>query len=204
MKAPGSASEAVAQFKPFVVQTAIQFESGSIARDDLIQEGLMAVCTAFNSWRPDGGANFLTWIRRPVKLAMLAWVRKQKKAGGSFRGGRRSRKGEGVSLVSMDSANIHVLPESFRHGLVEALSLHELIGESPDMRDALALQRLPGLFLFLEERERKVLRLRFGEGMTHAQVGKRMRISRSLARHIEQTAIARLKALMTDSEGVES
>jgi RNA polymerase sigma factor (sigma-70 family) len=191
---PTSEAEAVKMFRPFVLREASQFAKGGVSKDDLVQEGLIAVAMAFRSWREDGGASFLAWIRKPVWYAMNAFVRVHKRGGGTFRHGRRTaNKVNSVQLVSMD-AQLNDEDEAGDEGL------HGVIGTDEEPADSLALELLPGLLAQLDARERKVLRLRYEGDLTYAQVGLRLRISRERARQIEQTALVRLKELMAKEE----
>ena len=92
-----------------------------------------------------------------------------------------------------------------RHNVqCEHLSLHEKIGTFDEPADPFLKSRLPDLVSSLEKRERQVLRLRFEKGLTYMEVGARLKVSRELARQIEQRALERLKAMMTSGEEVES
>ena len=195
------------QYRPFVIKTSKKFAASGVAPEDLIQEGLMAVAVAFRAWREDGGANFLTWIRRPVYYAMLKLSREQRRAGGSLRGAVKSpgQKGKArVDLVSMDTQ--HEVVTLRIAGLGEDVrSLHEVVpAPAEEPHDPFLSGRLPALVSGLEKRERQVLRLRFEKGLAYTEVGVRLKISRELARQIEQKALERLKALMTNGEEVES
>lgn len=214
---PKSEAEAVAQYKPFVVKAAKAFASSGVQSEDLIQEGLIAVAVAFRTWRRDGGASFLTWIRAPVFYAMLKIIREHRRGGGSFRGGKRdgwagakgiwmktTAKGEGVYgshrgvvLVSLDS---DAVPPAEQLDAESAGSLHEKIGSFEEPLDPLALKRLPDLLARLERRERSVVRLRFVKGLTYSEVGRKLKISRELARQLEQKALEKLKALLASGE----
>lgn len=202
---PKSENEAVVQFRPFVLKTAQRFSSSGVSSEDLVQEGLIAVAIAFRTWREDGGANFLTWIRRPVYYAMLKLAKEHKRGGGSFRGsGRGARKGEknAVKVVSLDGpANPDGQTPADEWHLT---SLHEKVGSFEEPDDPFVRGRLPDFVSSLEARERQVLRLRFEKGLAYTEVGARLKISRELARQIEQKALERLKALMTNGEGGES
>lgn len=201
---PKTEAEAVVQYRPFVLKTAQRFSGNGIAQDDLIQEGLMAVALAFRLWRQDGGANFLTWIRRPVYYAMLKIARENKRAGGSLRGsGRGQEKGKSaVTLVSLDApAGADKQARPVDHSLV---SMHETIGHFEEPADPFVRGKLPGLVSSLEKRERQVLRLRFEKGLPYTEVGARLKISRELARQIEQKALERLKSMMAVGEEMSS
>lgn len=214
---PRSEAEAVTQYQPFVVQTAKSFASSGVVWDDLMQEGLIAVALAFRTWREDGGANFLTWIRRPVYYAMLKLVRAQKNQGGSFRGGGPgARKGNTQArVVSLDTGWRRTHPNEYAPmsgtpGVALAceedshLSLHEKVGTFEEPKDVFALGSLPALVSRLGARERKVLRLHYEKRLSYEEIGKRLKISRERVRQLKKKALARLKELMMNGEKVES
>lgn len=204
---PKSEAEAVAQYRPFVIKTAGRFKT-SVPKEDLIQEGLIAVAVAFRQWRQDGGASFLTWINRPVYYAMLKLVREQNRAGGSFKGGPRGEElARRVIMYSFDDywrsgEGRPVQDDEMDHGIVpeedeNRLSLGEQISSDDDPPDlGVALKQLPALLTKLGAKERQVLRLRFDKELTYQQVGEKIGVSREAARQIEQRAIARLRELM--------
>jgi len=196
-------------FRPFVIKEAQRLSTTGVTRDDLIQEGLIAVALAFRSWRPDGGAGFLSWIRQPVRFAMLRLVREQRRGGGTFRGGPQGGANVSqVSLLSMDETRhgFHGVKKNPANGTRRfcepdlSPSLHDLLGHFDEPRDSLALDRLPELLANLTTRERKVIRLRFQKSLTHAQVGERLGISRELARQLEARALQRLREMLLKEE----
>lgn len=203
---PKSEAEAVVQYKPFVLKTAKRFAASGVPYEDLIQEGLMAVVLALRTWREDGGANFLTWIRRPVYYAMLRLARAQKRAGGSLRGGSSgdSRVKSGVRLVSLDSEGQDGKGNRSFSSSEEHVSLHEAVGTFEEPADPFARSLLPDMVSGLSVRERQVIRLRFERGLSHEEAGKRMGVSRELARQIEKKAMSRLKDLMANTKDTES
>ena len=194
---PKTEAEAVARYEPFVKKMAKRFAFGDVPFDDLVQEGLVAVAVAFRSWRPDGGANFLTWIHRPVYYAMVKLVREQKRMGGRSRGGPRGEGKASVTLVSLDSIVGGSDPD-------HPISLSDKIGTFEEPADPFVRGKLPALISGLEKRERQVLRLRFEKGLSYTEIGARLKISRELARQIEQKALERLKALLANGEGPDA
>lgn len=200
-------AEAVEQFRAFVIKTARSFKT-AVPEEDLVQEGYLAVALAFRQWKPEGGASLFTWIRQPVYHAMLKLVKEQDRRGGKFRGGKQgltdgSRSGfdktRKADIVSLDHPrNAVALQQADELG--DSLTLHEIVGTFTDPGDVFALEKLPEAVARLTEEERKVIRLRFEGGLTHAQVGRRLGANRETARLIEQRALKRLKAMMTRGE----
>lgn len=195
---PKSENEAVTKYRPFVLKVAKKFASATVSQEDLLQEGLMAVALAWRSWREDGGANFLTWIHRPVYFAMLKVVREQKRQGGSSKGGNRGEGKTPVSLVSLDALVCVV------EGNDGSVAYADVLGTFDEPPDPFLRGKLPDLVSSLEQRERQVLRLRFEKGLPYTEVGERLKISRELARQIEQKALEQLKALMSNGEAEEA
>jgi RNA polymerase primary sigma factor len=181
-----------------------------VSFDDLMQAGLLAVALAHRTWREDGGANFLTWIRRPVYFAMLELSREQKRRGGSFRGSGRGGVGRATAvLLSMDdyfnNSTLTVDGSGDRRaGTRDIQSLHEIIGTFEEPPDPFVRGRLPDLVGSLEKRERQVLRLRFEKELSYVEAGKQLGISRERVRQLEQKALRRLKAMMLNGEDAES
>lgn len=191
-------------FKPFVLGEAKRFATSGVSRDDLIQEGLIAVALAWRSWRPDGGSGFLSWIRQPVQYAMLRVVRDHRRRGGSFRGGKRGGvRPDAVRLVSFDaepSTAEATSLELFRRSPSEVKTMHDVVGGFEEPADCLARARLPLALALLDARERDVIRLRFEKKLTRKQVGARLQINRETVRQVEVRALKRLRELMTAEE----
>lgn len=194
---PKNEAEAVAKFRPFVIKVARYFKStNSFSEEDLIQEGLIAVALAFRQWRPEtGGASFLSWIRKPVYYAMLKQLRQHKRRGGSFsRGGgpnalKDDMATEGVRMTSMDEPI-----DADDHAADREQTLHDRIGTFDEPPDVLALERLPDLVALLEPQERKVIRMRYEDGLTRAEVADALSYSREHIRKVEIAALEKLKA----------
>jgi RNA polymerase sigma factor (sigma-70 family) len=180
-------AEAVKQYTPFVAKTAQQFSG--VPKEDLIQEGLVAVALAYRQWRPDGGATFLNWIRKPVYYAMLKVVEEQRRGGGSFRSTRQGAGDRKIVLVSMDES------------IGEEESLHDELGAFDEPRDVFAMGRLPDAVSQLETTERQVIRLLYEKGLTHAEVGKKLKMKKILVMEIEAKALARLRELVPGDLG---
>lgn len=190
--APKTETEAVTRYRPFVLKAAKRFISGDVPPEDLIQEGLVAVAIAFRSWRQDGGANFLTWIHRPVYYAMVKLVREQKRMGGSSRGGLKGESKPPVIVVSLDAL--------IRDKTDRELVLHDVLGSFEEPPDPFVRGKLPAMVSGLPKRQRQVLRLRFERGLSYTDVGARLKISRELARQVEQKALERLRGLLANGE----
>lgn len=192
---------AVKQFAPFVWKTAKRFSGHGVSFDDLVQEGLIAVAVAAREWREDGGASMLTWIRRPVISAMMKCVRYASAQGMSRRAqGKRKGlvclgRGAKIRHVSMDEEIDTDLGS-------DRSTLHDVIGHFEEPPDFLALRQLPGAIARLRREERRVIRLRFVDGLTLQEVGELMGFSRERARQIEAVALGKLRGLVKGDRDV--
>lgn len=185
-----TSEEAVKQFTPFVWKMAKRFaRNPGVDIDDLVQVGLVAVGEASKEWSPDGGASMLTWIRRPVVGAMAKLVRNSTSYGVT-RWGSRIGRGAKVKHVSMDAP----LDEANEQGGI--YSMHDIIGHFESPPDYLALRQLPGALARLRRQERRVIRLRFVDGLTLHEVGDRLGFSRERARQIEASALGKLRTFV--------
>lgn len=186
---PKTAEEAVIRYRPYVCKTAQRFSEHGAPQEDLIQVGLLAVALAFPKWDPKGGANMLTWIRQPVRRAMLLLAIRSRHSG--FRGkSDRDGKAQRTPIASLD-APIVLDANSYSEG-----SLHDIVGTFEEPKDVLALRRLPAAVASLRHRQRQVIRWRFGDGLTLDEAGKRMGVSKERVRQIEKDALENLRTRM--------
>jgi RNA polymerase sigma factor (sigma-70 family) len=185
--------EAVVQFTPFVMKMAKKYShSGEVEFEDLVQEGLLAVALAAKDWQKSGGANMLTWIHAPVWRAMSrrVWLARRKgfKSPPKAEGTRRTP--ARVQMASMD-APIAIAADS-----TDLPTLHDVIGTFTEPPDYFALKRLPAALAKLNTKERRVIRLRFREGLRLREIGKILNLSRERVRQIEASALAQLRVFM--------
>lgn len=205
--APKTELEAIVLFKPFVVQQATRMSASGVQFDDLVQEGMLAVAKAFATWKIDGGANFLTWIRRPVRFAMLTIVQKHERAG--LTGSKKPVKStHHVSLDEpLEGRPGNNGPRNARRGGAvdsEIQSLHDKIGACDPERDVLASARLPAALTALSRQERRVIRGRFVDDLTLKAIGDLLGLSRERVRQIEGEALIKLRASVKGSSGGRS
>lgn len=187
MRIPATEQDAILQFKPYVIKTAKCFERTGVNRDDLIQTGLAALLVAFRLWRPDGGANLLTWIRRPIRNAMTKLAERHMRADGRGAGRKASLYREGVHLCSLEA----IVPDT-------TLTLQETIGSFEEPPDYLALGLLPRAMSTLKPNERAVIRHRFIDGWTLSRTGRQLGLTRQRISQIENAALRKLRKLVID------
>lgn len=190
---PCTEAEAVKQYQPFVAKLAKSYSRSGASFDDLMQEGLLAVALAFRQWRPDGGANFLTWIHRPVHFAMRRLLRETFRRGGSHRGAKR----QDIHIVSLD----RVIPTAWfkRVAEQEIVTLHDFLA-APEVEepDVLANQRIAEARKTLPVRAQKVLRLRYDKGLSPEETAAKLRLSKKTVEQVELDALERLKAAFNE------
>ena len=195
-KNPKTVEEAVKMFRPFVIREARRRANKSGADvEDLTQQGLLAVARAFKTWRKKKGANFLTYIHRPVFWQMSKLIAEHRRRG--LTGTKREKNGrvEKARMASFDA------PVGENFGDVnEQMTLHDVIGTFDEPPDCFALERLAAAMTTLSTRERDVIRMRFTSGMKLQQVGDRFGLSRERIRQIETDAIDKLRAAIFAKE----
>lgn len=72
--ASGDADSIIKKHDSLVRHLATRFLGSGVALDDLIQEGRLALWTASQTWRADGGASLWTYARKAVFLAMVRYA----------------------------------------------------------------------------------------------------------------------------------
>ncbi len=193
--------------QPYVQSVAAELSPRDVSfRDDLTQEGLLAASEALASWEP-GKAGPVEWLKRPLRLAMLEYIRANRFGASGMvpaEPGERTakRKGKMPVVESMDA------PRAARADLDSGApagerTLHDEIGTFEEPPDYLALKHLPACVAALGERERAVLRFRYVEEMTLAEVGKKLGLTRERVRQIEKGALQKMRCLLA-GKGAES
>lgn len=190
---PKTEAEAVEQYKPFVWKNARKFAgSKEDLFEDFLQEGLFAVAVAFRTWSPDGGANFLTWIHEPVRHAMLRVLKKDHAVRP-----RSGKNGGKAKMIPLDAPLVERDVDQEHHGYES--SLRDLLTASDSSPEEQFLRKEQGAPLAkavsrLPARERQIIRMRFVEGKTLAEIGLAFGISRERVRQLERDALAVLKS----------
>lgn len=101
----------------------------SVARDDLVQCGWVALCEAARRWRPESGVPFGGYASPRVSGAMLDWLR----AGYVVSGAARSRRRAEVVQVPLASAARAAGSPGWDR-LDAALDVERLVQRLPDPR----------------------------------------------------------------------
>lgn len=170
------------RYKPFLHQQARRFRRFGLSMEDLLQEASLAFIKSFRKWRPDGGANVLTWTYRPVVNALTRVVESHDKHASNT-----------VLYMDDDTSN-HDTTYDGKSGV--KTSLHEFLGisiDEEDEDDPLLRSRIKKAILSLQERERTIIRLSL-EDRTLAEIGVTLGISRERVRQLKAEAVETLKA----------
>ena len=163
-----------------VAHIARKYAQPGVDQDDLISVGSLGLIKAVQTFRPEAG-KLTAYASRCIENEILMF----------FRANRRNR-------------NIVLMGESMaQDGEGGDLSLDDLLGTDPDLvpeAAETAIESRRALRLMdsaLEEREREVLRLRYGledgEPWPQHRVAARLGISRSYVSRIEKRALEKLR-----------
>lgn len=163
-----------------VAYIARKFRDSGVEEDDLISLGTIGLIKAVRSFRSDAGTKFATYAARCIENEMLMHLRTRKKSNRD---------------VSMDES-IGTDKEG------NDLTLRDVLGSDSDelerrVGERLEHERLRALLHVLDEREQKVIRLRYGllDGVewTQHQIAEKLGISRSYVSRIEARALTKLQ-----------
>ena len=150
--------------------------------DDLISIGTIGLIKGINTYKPDKGIRLATYASRCIENEILMHFRSRKKSMGDVSlSDAIDEDGEGGSLTLAD-----VLSQNDE--MCEQIERMELCG------------RLRALVDLLDEREAKIIRLRYGlDGappMTQRETAKACGISRSYVSRLEKKALDTLRRLI--------
>lgn len=151
-------------------------------QDDLISIGTIGLIKAVETYNPEKKTRFATYAATCIENEILMYFRGRKKTAGD---------------VSLDDPI-----DTDRDG--NSLTLMELVSDEEDIITRLDMtlraEKLRSVFGLLEQREQKVLRLRYGLDnrlpMTQREVARKLNISRSYVSRLEKHAIERLREEM--------
>lgn len=198
-----------------------------VERDDLVQEGAIALISAAEAFDPSRGFRFSTYARHRVRGRMLDCVRSHDAATVATRRkakriakvrkeleqrlGRRANEEEmaisfGISLREFQElADATVSPRFEKFESLARSAAFEPEAESrygDEIRDALAVE-----IASLPERTRKILVLYYDEDRTFEEIGRRVGIGLARVTAIHHHALrklrAKLRVFLSDEEGTE-
>ena len=155
--------------------------------DDLISIGTIGLIKGINTYRADKGVRLATYASRCIENEILMYFRGQRKTAGDVSlSDALDVDGEGNGLYLMDVV-------ALEDDMAESVGNRELCRNLRGMIDS-----------SLEEREAKIIRLRYGIGggepMTQAETAKRCGISRSYVSRLEKRALEKLRAALENGE----
>ena len=210
---PRARERLILRMLPLVSRTARRYAGRDVERVDLLQEGIVGVLRALQRYEVERGVPFTAYAGWWVRQAMQQAVSEQSRA---------------VRLPTHVLWDIHDLREAREQTAAEgttdselgrrlgwgerrledvvraerpALSL-DLPHAADDVLGAVTGSRLRALMTTLTEREREVLRWRFGLGteeLSLRQIGRRLGMSGERVRQIEHRALAKLRTAATES-----
>lgn len=148
--------------------------------DELVSIGSLGLIKAIDSYNPDNGARFATYAAKCVQNEILMFFRSQKK----------------LSCEVSINETIDVDRDGNPLTYIDVISSDENITEDLDLR--IHTERAFRLIdEVLDDRERRVIILRYGLGktqpMTQREVAASMEISRSYVSRIEKRALEKLR-----------
>lgn len=162
-----------------VAHVAKKFDSSGIDQDDLISIGTVGLIKAVDTYQPTKGTKFATYAARCIQNEILMQLRAQKK----------TRKD--VSLYSPIGTD--------KEG--NEITIGDVLGSEADLTEEEVSKRLEihsmmKLLNVLDERERKVIELRFGlldgQEWTQNEVADALQISRSYVSRLEKRALLKM------------
>ena len=160
-----------------------KYYSAACDQDDLISIGTIGLIKAVSTFKPEKGSRLATYASRCIENEVLMYFRSIKKSNQDLHFGDPI--------------------ESAKDGT--ALTLMDVIADEVNIADEIdkkaKLQRLQVLLQnALDDREKEVIRLRYGIGsdkeLTQREVAKLLGISRSYVSRIETSVLKRLRQLL--------
>ena len=148
--------------------------------DELVSIGSLGLIKAIDSFKPENGARFATYAAKCVQNEILMFFRSQKK----------------LSCEVSINETIDVDRDGNPLTYIDVISAEDNINKNLDLKihAERAYQLLDEV---LDERERRVIVLRYGLGkapaMTQREVADAMQISRSYVSRIEKRALERMR-----------
>lgn len=154
-------------------------------QDDLISIGTIGLIKAVDSFNGDKGTRLATYAARCIENEILMYFRNLKK----------------ISLEVSINDTIDTDKDGNALTLMDVISCDDTILETID--EKMKIEKLKGYMeKALDEREKKVIRLRYGlcgtPPLTQRETAKLLKISRSYVSRIEKKALMILKTMLED------
>lgn len=162
-----------------VAHVAKKFDSSGIDQDDLISIGTVGLIKAVDTYQPNKGTKFATYAARCIQNEILMQLRAQ----------RKTRKD--ISLYSPIGTD----KEGNEITISDVLSSDTDCTED-EVNKRMEIRAMLTLLNVLDERERRVIELRFGlidgREWTQNEVADTLKISRSYVSRLEKRAILKM------------
>ena len=151
--------------------------------DDLISIGTIGLIKGINTFKPERNIKLTTYCAKCVENEVLMYFRSQKKRSGD------------VSLSD----------ELDTDGEGNGLALLDMLAQEDDMAERVGSEEIgrqlrEAVETVLDERERQIIRLRYGLGggapLTQRETAQRCKISRSYVSRLEKRALEKLREAM--------
>ena len=158
--------------------------------DDLISIGSIGLIKGINTYKPDKGVRLATYASRCIENEILMYFRSRKKTAGD------------VSLSEALDAD----------GEGSGLQLMDVVATEEDLADQIGGRELcrmlrENLERCLDEREARIIRLRYGLGggkpLTQLETAGKCGISRSYVSRLEKRALEKLRAALESGESTK-
>lgn len=75
-KNDSATEELISRYKPLVESVAMKYINSPLEKDDLVQEGMIGLLAAINSYRKEEGASFATYARHCINNSIQSALRK--------------------------------------------------------------------------------------------------------------------------------
>jgi RNA polymerase sporulation-specific sigma factor len=152
--------------------------------EDLLSIGTIGLIKAINTYRPDRGTRLATYTARCIENEILMYFRSMRRTSGE------------VSL----SEPIETDRDGSSLALMDVISCEDDLAGDIDARDAQAMM-YDGIFSVLNEREQKIIAMRYGilgvaAPLTQREIAANSGISRSYVSRIEKKALSKLKEVL--------
>lgn len=160
-----------------------KYDSNHCDQDDLISIGTIGLIKAVSTFKPDKGIRLATYAARCIENEILMYFRAGKKSANDVHFSDpidTDKDGNALTLIDVVADDINI---------------------ADDIDKKLKIERMRVLLdTVLDEREREIVRLRYGldgeEELTQKKVAAKLGISRSYVSRIEKSALSKLRRLL--------
>jgi RNA polymerase sigma factor (sigma-70 family) len=165
----------------------------NLDRDDMFHAGVVALIDAARLFRPETGFQFSTYATIAISRRVVENMNEQSNGISRGKADGYHRRGEKIP----HPVSMHYESQKGREGVLEIADTRPspVAVAAENEADAGKLAGLDSLLSELTERERRVLHLRFVEGVTLREVGEEIGVTRERVRQIETEAIAKARKL---------